>query len=79
MNASRLGFPTHAGDFSGPRWCGRRARGNDTASADQKLDSAWQSAETRLISEITALRIERQWIVTEAAKANVAKKPSRWW
>ncbi|WP_031170867.1 hypothetical protein [Streptomyces durhamensis] len=54
-------------------------RGNGTARADRKLDTAWMSAETRLTSEITALRIERRRIVAEAAKANAAKKSSGWW
>ncbi|MFI9809682.1 hypothetical protein ACIHEJ_36055 [Streptomyces sp. NPDC052301] len=54
-------------------------RGNGTARADRRLDTAWQSAETRLTTEITALRMERQRIVTEAAKTKAAKKSSGWW
>ncbi|MGW1286127.1 hypothetical protein ACWD4N_21070 [Streptomyces sp. NPDC002586] len=54
-------------------------RGNGTDRADRKLDTAWQSAETRLTAEITALQIERQRIVTEAAKDKAAKKSSGWW
>ncbi|MFD4977260.1 hypothetical protein [Streptomyces sp. NPDC058424] len=43
------------------------------------MESAWLSAETRLIAEITALQTERQRIVTEAAAAKSAKKSSGWW
>ncbi|MFF4017801.1 hypothetical protein [Streptomyces sp. NPDC001843] len=54
-------------------------RGRSTTRAEQRIDSAWSAAETRLIAEITALRIERQQVVREAAKANAAKKSSGWW
>ncbi|MFF4353389.1 hypothetical protein [Streptomyces sp. NPDC001530] len=55
------------------------ARGNSTARADQRLESAWSAAETRLIAEITALQVERQRVVNEAAAAKAAQKSSRWW
>ncbi|MEV5147629.1 hypothetical protein AB0L14_25335 [Streptomyces sp. NPDC052727] len=54
-------------------------RGNGTARADRRMDTAWQSAETRLLTEIAALKAERQRIVTEAATAKAAKKSSGWW
>ncbi|MFF5535566.1 hypothetical protein ACFY71_24300 [Streptomyces cinerochromogenes] len=54
-------------------------RGDGTARADRKMDTAWQSAETRLITEIQALRTERQRVVNEAAAAKAAKKSSGWW
>ncbi|WP_028799117.1 hypothetical protein [Streptomyces sp. 142MFCol3.1] len=56
----------------------RIARGKSTTRADNRVDSVSSSAETRLIAEITALQIERQRLVTEAAQAKAAKK-SRWW
>ncbi|MBL1107402.1 hypothetical protein JK361_22810 [Streptomyces sp. 5-8] len=57
----------------------RIVRGNSPGRAEQRIETAWQSAETRLTTEITALRMERQRIVTEAAKAKAAKKSSGWW
>ncbi|KAB1983477.1 hypothetical protein [Streptomyces triticiradicis] len=54
-------------------------RGNGTARADQRMDTAWQSAETRLVTEISAMKAERQRIVTEAATTKAAKKSSGWW
>ncbi|WP_369378908.1 hypothetical protein [Streptomyces sp. cg36] len=54
-------------------------RGTGTDRADQRMDTSWQSAETRLIAEITALQMERQRVVTEAARAKAAKKSSGWW
>ncbi|MFJ3235085.1 hypothetical protein [Streptomyces sp. NPDC086787] len=54
-------------------------RGNGTDRADRRMDTAWQSAETRLIAEITALHTERQRVVNEAAAAKAAKKSSGWW
>ncbi|MEV5802584.1 hypothetical protein [Streptomyces collinus] len=57
----------------------RVVRGNSPARAERKLDTAWQSAETRLVAEIAALQAERRQIVSEAATAKATKKPSRWW
>ncbi|MFE9500088.1 hypothetical protein [Streptomyces collinus] len=57
----------------------RVVRGNSPARAERKLDTAWQSAETRLVAEIAALQTERRRIVTEAATAKAAKKSSGWW
>ncbi|MFF9812585.1 hypothetical protein [Streptomyces sp. NPDC014006] len=54
-------------------------KGNGTRRADRQMDTAWHSAETRLITEITALKTERQRIVNEAATAKAAKKSSGWW
>ncbi|GAA4105433.1 hypothetical protein [Streptomyces hundungensis] len=54
-------------------------KGTGTDRGDRAMDTAWQSAETRLIAEITALRTERQRIVTDAARAKAAKKSSGWW
>ncbi|MFE5603882.1 hypothetical protein ACFQ8O_32390 [Streptomyces coelicoflavus] len=56
----------------------RITRGNSPARAEQKLDTAWQSAETRLIAAVVALQSERQRVVNEAA-ARAAKKSSSWW
>ncbi|MEV5733843.1 hypothetical protein [Streptomyces sp. NPDC052292] len=57
----------------------RITRGDSTARAERKLDTAWQSAETRLVAEIAALHTERQRVVNEAATARAAKKSSGWW
>ncbi|MFD8736722.1 hypothetical protein ACFV06_17660 [Streptomyces sp. NPDC059618] len=57
----------------------RVMRGKSTGRADNRIDSISTSAETRLIAEITALQIERQRVVTEAARAKAAKKSSGWW
>ncbi|MFH8219839.1 hypothetical protein ACH4C2_11210 [Streptomyces sp. NPDC018057] len=54
-------------------------RGRSTDRADHRLETAWSSAETRLVAEITALQTERQRIVNEAAAAKSAKKSSGWW
>ncbi|MFF8402175.1 hypothetical protein ACF06P_11160 [Streptomyces sp. NPDC015684] len=54
-------------------------RGNSPARAERKLETAWGSAETRLSAEISALQIERQRIVHEAATAKAAKRCSGWW
>ncbi|MFF4572180.1 hypothetical protein [Streptomyces sp. NPDC001410] len=57
----------------------RIVRGNSPARAERNLDTAWQSAETRLITELAALRAERQRVVREAAAERAAKKSSGWW
>jgi hypothetical protein len=57
----------------------RIARHRSTGRAESRIDTAWQSAETRLLAELTALRIERARIVREAAKAKAVKKSSGWW
>ncbi|MYW14243.1 hypothetical protein GT039_01215 [Streptomyces sp. SID2955] len=57
----------------------RITRGDSPARAERKLDTAWQSAETRLVAEIAALHTERQRVVNEAAAARAAKKSSGWW
>ncbi|MGW3143675.1 hypothetical protein ACWDG1_03110 [Streptomyces sp. NPDC001177] len=57
----------------------RTVRGHSTDRADRRLESAWTAAETRLIAEITALQVERQRVVREAAAAKAAKKSSGWW
>ncbi|WP_406373088.1 hypothetical protein OG788_22855 [Streptomyces sp. NBC_00647] len=57
----------------------RVMRGKSTGRADNRIDSVSTSAETRLIAEITALQVERQRLVTEAAQAKAAKKSSGWW
>ncbi|MYR46839.1 hypothetical protein [Streptomyces sp. SID5910] len=54
-------------------------RGKSPARAERKLETAWGSAETRLIAELAALTTERQRIVNEAAKTKAAKKSSGWW
>ncbi|MFI2757408.1 hypothetical protein ACH5A3_00810 [Streptomyces echinatus] len=57
----------------------RITRGNSPARAERKIETAWQSAETRLTAEIAALHTERQRVVTEAATTRAAKKSSGWW
>ncbi|MEU3856968.1 hypothetical protein AB0F03_06265 [Streptomyces sp. NPDC028722] len=54
-------------------------RGNSPARAERQIDTAWQSAQTRLTAEITALQSERARLVTESAKAKAAKKSGGWW
>ncbi|SES44369.1 hypothetical protein SAMN04487983_105531 [Streptomyces sp. yr375] len=57
----------------------RVARGKSPGRAERKLDTMWESVQTRLIAEITALQMERQRIVNEAAAAKAAKKSTGWW
>ncbi|MCL6667694.1 hypothetical protein [Streptomyces panaciradicis] len=57
----------------------RVARGKSAARAEQQMDSVSESAQIRLIAELTALKTERQRIVNEAAKEKAAKKSSGWW
>ncbi|MFF8400924.1 hypothetical protein ACF06P_04695 [Streptomyces sp. NPDC015684] len=57
----------------------RIVRGNSPARAERQLDTAWQSAETRLVAEMAVLHTERQRIVNEAATARAARTSSRWW
>ncbi|MER6184682.1 hypothetical protein [Streptomyces sp. NPDC001652] len=54
-------------------------RGKSTARAENRLDALKVSVLTRLTAELTALQMERQRIVTEAATAKAAKKSSGWW
>ncbi len=56
--------------------------GKSPARAEQRLQSAWETVQIRLIAEITALQTERQRLVNEAAAAKAAKvtkKSSIWW
>ncbi|WP_329598094.1 hypothetical protein OIE43_22405 [Streptomyces pseudovenezuelae] len=57
----------------------RTMRSKSTDRAERRLESMWESVQTRLIAELTALRSERQRLVTEAATAKAAKKSSSWW
>ncbi|MDT0469661.1 hypothetical protein [Streptomyces gibsoniae] len=57
----------------------RALRGKSTTRAEDRLESVSEQAVTRLTAEITALHIERQRIVREAAAEKAAKKASRWW
>ncbi|MFG2464052.1 hypothetical protein ACGFXB_01060 [Streptomyces canus] len=57
----------------------RVLRSKNPGHAERKLESMWQSVQTRLIAELTALQTERQRIVNEAATAKAAKKSSGWW
>ncbi|TJZ50306.1 hypothetical protein FCH28_23770 [Streptomyces piniterrae] len=54
-------------------------RGNGTGRAERQLETAWTSAETRLITELTVLNTERQRVANEAAADRAAKKSSGWW
>jgi hypothetical protein len=56
----------------------RLTRGRSTGRAEQRLDTAWQSAELRLNAELSALHGERQRLLTEAARTKAAKKSSGW-
>ncbi|WAZ23171.1 hypothetical protein STRCI_004496 [Streptomyces cinnabarinus] len=55
------------------------ARGKSPGRAERKLETLWQSVQTRLTQELTALQTERQRIVNEAASTKAAKKSSIWW
>ncbi|MDX3112540.1 hypothetical protein [Streptomyces scabiei] len=57
----------------------RVLRGKSTGREENRLDSVASSAETRLTAELTALHMERQRIVREAAAAKAARKSSGWW
>jgi hypothetical protein len=57
----------------------RVVRGRSTDRAERRLETAWNAAQTRLISELTSLQTERQRIVNEHAKTKAAKKSSGWW
>ncbi|MGW1027808.1 hypothetical protein ACWD4J_29655 [Streptomyces sp. NPDC002577] len=57
----------------------RVLRGKSTTRAENRVESISNAAETRLTAELTALHMERQRIVNEAAAAKAAKKSSRWW
>ncbi|MCQ9134073.1 hypothetical protein [Streptomyces hilarionis] len=52
----------------------RVLRGKSTGREENRLDSVAGSAETRLTAELTALHMERQRIVREAAAIRAAKK-----
>jgi hypothetical protein len=56
----------------------RIVRGRSAGRAEQRIETAWQSAETRLLAEITAMQVERARIVRDAAQAKAAKKSSGW-
>ncbi|WP_369270583.1 hypothetical protein AB5J55_11600 [Streptomyces sp. R11] len=53
-------------------------QGRSTAGAENRMDSIGTAVETRLNAELTALIVERQRLVTEAARAKAKKKSSRW-
>ena len=57
----------------------RVTRGKNTGRAERALENVWNAVNTRLTAELTALQMERQRIVTEAANAKAAKKSSGWW
>ncbi|MFJ3807935.1 hypothetical protein ACIPWE_16465 [Streptomyces sp. NPDC090073] len=57
----------------------RVVRGSSPGRAERKIETAWQSAETRLVAEIAALQAERQRVVNDAARTKAAKKSSSWW
>ena len=54
-------------------------RGRSTSGAEDRMDSIGSAVETRLNAELTALIVERQRIVSEAARAKAAKKSSGRW
>ncbi|MFD9317995.1 hypothetical protein ACFWDQ_09825 [Streptomyces sp. NPDC060053] len=57
----------------------RVLRGKSATRQENRLDNLSTSVETRLTAELTALHMERQRIVREAAAAKAAKKSSGWW
>ncbi|WP_367323525.1 hypothetical protein [Streptomyces sp. HUAS ZL42] len=57
----------------------RVLRGKSTGRAERALEQVWNAVNMRLTAELTALQMERQRIVTEAAKEKAAKKSSGWW
>ncbi|MEU3341386.1 hypothetical protein [Streptomyces sp. NPDC006668] len=60
----------------------RAARGKDSGRAERALEQAWTAVNMRLTAELTALQMERQRVITEAANAkaaDTAKKSSGWW
>ncbi|MFF9626632.1 hypothetical protein [Streptomyces griseosporeus] len=56
----------------------RIARGRSASRAEQRMESTGNAAEMRLSAELTALHAERQRLITEAARAKVARKSSGW-
>ncbi|MEU9338143.1 hypothetical protein AB0D49_34175 [Streptomyces sp. NPDC048290] len=54
-------------------------RGRSTTGAETRMDTIGSAVETRLTAELTALQVERQRLVTEAARAKAAKKSAGWW
>ncbi|MEV6947936.1 hypothetical protein AB0N07_39580 [Streptomyces sp. NPDC051172] len=57
----------------------RVARGRSGDRAERALENVWNAVNTRLTAELTALQMERQRIVTEAATDKAAKKSSGRW
>ncbi|MER5257729.1 hypothetical protein [Streptomyces sp. NPDC002855] len=58
------------------------ARHRSGARSEEKADTAWAAAVTRLNAEVAALKVERQRVVNEAATAKAAKvgkRSSGWW
>ncbi|MET8575491.1 hypothetical protein [Streptomyces sp. NPDC005012] len=55
------------------------SKGRTPSRAERRLEAAWGAAEIRLTTEMTALQMERQRLVTEAAKAKKAGRQSIWW
>jgi hypothetical protein len=54
------------------------ARGRGAGRAEQRIDTTGTAAEARLNAELTALHVERQRLLTEAARAKAKKKSSGW-
>ncbi|MER6420695.1 hypothetical protein [Streptomyces sp. NPDC001137] len=57
----------------------RVARGKSAGRAERALENVWNAVNMRLTAELTALQMERQRIVTQAANDKAAKKSSGWW
>ncbi|MFI0510617.1 hypothetical protein ACH3Y9_11600 [Streptomyces sp. WSLK1-5] len=57
----------------------RVARGKSAGHAERALEGVWSTVNVRLTAELTALQMERQRIVTQAANDKAAKKSSGWW
>ncbi|MFE0514830.1 hypothetical protein [Streptomyces sp. NPDC058964] len=57
----------------------RVLRGQSAGRAERALEQAMNAVTVRLTAELTALQMERQRIVTEAAREKAAKKASGWW
>ncbi|MGW1379549.1 hypothetical protein ACWD6P_35515 [Streptomyces sp. NPDC002446] len=58
----------------------RVIRGKSTGPADRAIDRVFADAEERIGAELQAAKSGRQAVITEAAKATVAKRAeSKWW
>ncbi|MGW2721975.1 hypothetical protein [Streptomyces sp. NPDC001492] len=57
----------------------RVARGKSGDRAERSLENVWNAVNMRLTAELTALQMERQRVVTQAANDKAAKKSTGRW